>query len=225
MKTSLVIHGHFYQPPRENPWTDTVERETGAHPFHDWNERIHSECYRANAFARILDRYNRVESIINNYEGINFNFGPTLLTWLERYHTKTYARILEADRESMKHRGGHGNAIAQGYNHAILPLCNDRDRRTQIRWGIEDFRFRFKRDPESLWLPETACDDATLSALIDEGLAYVILSPYQAERVRPIGGQDWRVVAGGNIDTSIPYKYFHRDGSGRGIAVFFYNGG
>lgn len=224
MKTSLVIHGHFYQPPRENPWTDTVERETGAYPFHDWNERIHYECYRANAFARISDRYNRVESIVNNYTGISFNFGPTLLTWLERYHPKTYERILEADRESASERNGHGNAIAQGYNHAILPLCNERDRRTQIRWGLEDFRFRFKRDPESLWLPETACDDATLGALIDEGLAYVILSPFQAERVRPLGGQEWHSVTDGNIDTTIPYRYFHRDGSGRSIAIFFYNG-
>ncbi|HEY0321286.1 MAG TPA: DUF3536 domain-containing protein [Pyrinomonadaceae bacterium] len=225
MKASLVIHGHFYQPPRENPWTDTVEREAGAQPFHDWNERIHYECYRANAFARISDRYNRVESIVNNYARINFNFGPTLLTWLEHHHPKTYERILEADRESIHHRSGHGNAIAQGYNHAILPLCNERDRRTQIRWGIEDFRFRFKRDPESLWLPETACDDATLGALIDEGLAYVILSPTQAERVRPIDGDEWRSVTDGNIDTSIPYRYFHRDGTGRSIAVFFYHGG
>lgn len=224
MKASLVIHGHFYQPPRENPWTDTVEREAGAHPFHDWNERIHHECYRANAFARISDRYNRVESIVNNYEGLSFNFGPTLLTWLERQHPTTYERILEADRESIRKRSGHGNAIAQGYNHAILPLCNERDRRTQIRWGIEDFRYRFKRDPESLWLPETACDNATLGALIDEGLAYVILSPFQAERVRPIGSTDWRSVKDGNIDASIPYRYFHRDGTGRSIAIFFYNG-
>jgi alpha-amylase/alpha-mannosidase (GH57 family) len=225
MKTSLVIHGHFYQPPRENPWTDTVEREPGAEPYHDWNERIHYECYRANAFARVSDRYNRVEAIVNNYEGINFNFGPTLLTWLERYHPKTYERILEADRESLRSRYGHGNAIAQGYNHAILPLCNERDRRTQIRWGIEDFRFRFKREPESLWLPETACDDATLGSLIDEELSYVILSPYQAARVRPVGTDEWRSSEDGNIDTSIPYRYFHRDGSGRSIAVFFYHGG
>jgi alpha-amylase/alpha-mannosidase (GH57 family) len=224
METSLVIHGHFYQPPRENPWTDTVEREPGAEPYHDWNERIHYECYRANAFARISDRYNRVEAIINNYARINFNFGPTLLTWLERHHPKTYERVLEADRESMMARGGHGNAIAQGYNHAILPLCNERDRRTQIRWGLEDFRFRFKRDPESLWLPETACDDATLGALIDEGLSYVILSPFQAARVRRIGGAEWKIATDGNVDTSIPYRYFHRDGSGRSIAVFFYNG-
>jgi alpha-amylase/alpha-mannosidase (GH57 family) len=225
-ETSLVIHGHFYQPPRENPWTDTVEREAGAHPFHDWNERIHYECYRANAFARISDRYNRVEAILNNYRGISFNFGPTLLTWLEHHHPKTYERILEADRESLRLRSGHGNAIAQSYNHTILPLSTERDRRTQIRWGIEDFRFRFKRDPESLWLPETACDDATLGALIDERLAYVILSPYQAERVRPVGGDaEWRSVTGGNIDTSIPYRYFHRDGSGRSISIFFYHSG
>ncbi len=224
MKTALVIHGHFYQPPRENPWTDTVDREPGAHPFHDWNERIHQECYRANAYARIADRYNRVEAIVNNYTDLSFNFGPTLLTWLERHHAQTYQRILEADRESVRKRSGHGNAIAQGYNHAILPLCNGRDRRTQIRWGIEDFRYRFKREPESLWLPETAADDATLGDLIEAGLRYVILSPHQAERMRPIGSHDWFDVSKGTIDTNMPYQYFHRDGSGRSISIFFYDG-
>src|SRR5437868_2682872 len=126
MSASLIIHGHFYQPPRENPWTGEVDREPGAAPYHDWNERIHSECYRANAYARIVDQYNRVESIVNNYTRMSFNFGPTLLTWLERHHPETYARIIEADRESVEQRGGHGNAIAQGYNHAILPLSNER---------------------------------------------------------------------------------------------------
>ncbi len=224
MSASLIIHGHFYQPPRENPWTGEVDREPGAAPYHDWNERIHSECYRANAYARIVDQYNRVESIVNSYTLMSFNFGPTLLSWIEKHHTETYARIIEADRESVERRGGHGNAIAQGYNHAILPLCSERDRCTQIRWGIEDFRHRFGREPESLWLPETACNDETLGALIDEGLKFVILSPHQAERVRPVGEDEWREVSEDKIDSSVPYLYFHRDGSGRSIAIFFYDG-
>lgn len=224
MTTALVIHGHFYQPPRENPWTGLVEREPGAHPFHDWNERIHAECYRPNGHARVVDAYGRVERIVNNYANLSFNFGPTLLSWLERRHPESYARVLEADRESARARGGHGNAIAQGYHHAILPLCNERDRRTQVRWGVADFRRRFGREPESLWLPETACDRATLDTLVEEGLRYVILSPYQAARVRAVGSDAWVPVAGGGVDTSVPYKYFHSDGRGRSVAVFFYDG-
>jgi alpha-amylase/alpha-mannosidase (GH57 family) len=242
MTTALVIHGHFYQPPRENPWTELVEREPGAEPFHDWNERIHAECYRPNGYARIVDSYGRVERIVNNYTNLSFNFGPTLLHWLERHHPETYARIIESDRSSARAHSGHGNAIAQGYNHAILPLCNERDRRTQIRWGAADFRLRFGRSPESLWLPETACNHRTLDALIEEGLRYVILSPYQAARVRPLRGDAgekvdaeegddagagagrWRAVRGGAVDTTAPYKYLHRDNSGRSIAVFFYDG-
>lgn len=223
-KTALVVHGHFYQPPRENPWTGTIERQPGARPFENWNERIHSECYRPNAYARVVDAYDRVERIVNNYEQISFNFGPTLFNWLERHHPETYARVIEADRASARARGGHGNAVAQGYHHAILPLCNERDRRTEIRWGVADFRRRFGREPESLWLPETACDDATLGALIDENLRYVILSPFQAERVRPAGAQVWQSVTGETIDTTIPYRYYHRDNSGRSITIFFYEG-
>ncbi|HEX9917762.1 MAG TPA: DUF3536 domain-containing protein [Pyrinomonadaceae bacterium] len=223
--TALVIHGHFYQPPRENPWIDHIEHQPSAHPFSNWNERITSECYRPNAFARIVDNYGRVERIVNNYSLINFNFGPTLLAWLERFHPATYARILEADRLSMQRRGGHGNAIAQGYHHAILPLCNERDRRTEIRWGLADFRQRFGREPESLWLPETACNDATLGSLIDEGLKYVILSPYQAERVRMSGSEIWLSVIDGQLDTTVPYRYMHTDGSGRSLTIFFYDGG
>ena len=223
MTTALVIHGHFYQPPRENPWTELVEREACAAPFRDWNERIHAECYRPNAFARIGDTHGRVERIVNNYERLSFNFGPTLLNWLERYQPETYARIIEADRASARRYSGHGNAIAQGYNHSILPLCNERDRRTQIRWGLADFRRRYKRGAESLWLPETACDDATLDALVEEGLRYVVLSPQQAAAVRPAGSDAWADVSDGSIDTTVPYKYLHRDGSGRSIAIFFYN--
>ena len=182
-RTALIVHGHFYQPPREKPWTGSVERQAGARPFDNWHERVHAESYRPNAFARVLDQYGRIERVVNNYSLINFNFGPTLCHWLERQHPETYARVLEADRESVGARGGHGNAIAQGYHHAILPLCNDRDLLTEIRWGLEDFRRRFGREPASLWLPETACDRATLDTLIEEGLRYVILSPFQAARV------------------------------------------
>lgn len=220
---SIIIHGHFYQPPRENPWTGAVDRERSALPFHDWNERINAECYRPNAYARITDNRGSIERIVNNYSSISFNFGPTLLNWLERVHPDTYARILEADRESLRNHQGHGNAIAQGYNHAILPLCNARDRNTQIQWGIADFHHRFGRFPESLWLPETACNDATLGAMIDYGLLYVILSPTQAERVRPLDAREWQDVSDGSIDPRRPYRYFHRDRSGRSIAVFFYD--
>jgi alpha-amylase/alpha-mannosidase (GH57 family) len=207
--TALIIHGHFYQPPRENPWTGEVEREISAAPYHDWNERIHDECYAPNAAA-------------NNYANISFNFGPTLLAWLERAHPETYQHVLAADRESAATRGGHGNAIAQAYGHAILPLCNERDRLTQVVWGVADFRFRFGREPEALWLPETAANDATLALLIDQGLRYVILGPDQAKRAR--AGDEWVDVSGGKVDTTKPYRFEHPDGSGRSIAIFFYHG-
>ena len=207
---SLIIHGHFYQPPRENPWTGIIEEQPSAAPFHDWNERIHFECYRPNAFVRLSDT-GADERFVNNYELISFNFGPTLLSWLEQNHSYTYERIRSADRLSALRHNGHGNAIAQAYGHAILPLCNDRDLRTQIRWGLADFRHRFGHEAESLWLPETACNDRVMSALIDEGLRYVILAPHQA-------------AAGATIDTSIPYRYTHRDRPNKSIAVFFYDG-
>ncbi len=205
MPTELVIHGHFYQPPRENPWTGTIENEPGAHPFHNWNERVHQECYRANAFARIVETDGRLKRIVNNYDNISFNFGPTLLTWLEWADPDAYQRILEADRQSVARRGGHGNAIAQGYNHSILPLCNARDRQTQILWGLSDFRFRFARESEGFWLPETGCNHATLDALIDAGVKFTILSPYQASRVRELGSSKWNEVDdGGSVDPGVP---------------------
>jgi len=227
---ALIVHGHFYQPPRENPWTGQVETEISAAPFHDWNERIHFECYRANAFVRAGEPGPH-ERFINNYSHISFNFGPTLLSWLEQHHAYTYARIQEADRESALHRQGHGNAIAQAYGHAILPLCNERDLRTQIRWGIADFRHRFEREPEALWLPETACNDDVMRSLIDEGLRYVILAPHQARRVR-IPGTDgggesageWHEVNENTIDTSIAYRYLAGVSEKQSIAVFFYDG-
>jgi alpha-amylase/alpha-mannosidase (GH57 family) len=222
--TELVIHGHFYQPPRENPWTGCVERDPAVRPYHDWNERIYHECYRPNAFARIFDSYGRVERIVNNFERISFDAGPTLLAWLEGHDRVTYDRILEADRKSVARNAGHGNAIAHTWNHAILPLMSERDRVTEVRWGLADFRRRFGREPEAMWLPETACDDKTLGTLIDEGLLFAILSPYQAARVRDLAGGEWQSVHDGSIDTGVGYEYFHRDGSGRSIALFFYDG-
>jgi alpha-amylase/alpha-mannosidase (GH57 family) len=226
MSQPMAIHGHFYQPPRENPWTEYIDGEPSAAPYPDWNARILAECYRPNAFARIVDAYGRVERIVNNYRNISFNFGPTLLSWLEAHDAVTYRRLQLADKQSAERHGGHGNAIAQAYNHAILPLCNERDRLTQIRWGLADFRLRFGREPEAMWLPETACNDNVLGSLIDEGLRFTVLSPYQAERVRPLGAGDdaWKSVADGTVETGRPYRYFHRDGSGRSLALFFYDG-
>ena len=235
---ALIIHGHFYQPPRENPWTGIVESEPSAAPFHDWNERIHSESYQPNAFARITDSETVSERVVNNYAKISFNFGPTLLSWLEHNHADTYARIIAADRESALKHGGHGNGIAQAYGHAILPLCNERDLRTQIRWGLADFRYRFGRDAEAMWLPETACNHRVLNALIEEGLRFVILAPHQAARVRPsyrtrsgsdgVSSEDlsseWRNMDEQSVDTSIAYRASHRDSTERSISVFFYEG-
>lgn len=220
---SIVIHGHFYQPPRENPWTLNVEREASAQPFHDWNERIFRECYRANTYARVFDDQGLVESIINNFEYLSFNLGPTLLNWMCREHPITYAHIIGADHVS-KARLGFGNAIAQGYNHMILPLANKRDCLTQIRWSKADFAYRFSRETEGFWLPETAANHGTLDALIDENIQFTILSPYQAERVRKIGEETWQDASGGKVDASMAYLYRHSDGSNRSLAVFFYDG-
>jgi len=217
--TDLIIHGHFYQPPRENPWTGIIEQQSGASPFHDWNERIHAECYWPNAFVQ-----SGSEESINNYNNISFNFGPTLLSWLQTHHPGTYQKILDADKQSAKIRNGHGNAIAQAYGHAILPLCNDRDRLTQVLWGVADFRYRFDREPESLWLPESACNAQTLDLLIEQGLRYVILAPGQAKRFRAPAGE-WRNVAEYGIDSSLAYRYRHRTQRSRSLAVFFYFGG
>jgi alpha-amylase/alpha-mannosidase (GH57 family) len=215
----LCLHGHFYQPPRENPWIEEVEVQDSAEPFHDWNERIAAECYAPNGAARIKNPADRIVDIVNSYLHLSFNFGPTLLAWLERRRPDVYALVLEADRASILRRG-HGNALAQGYNHAILPLCSPRDRRTQIRWGIRDFRRRFQREPEGFWLPETAADSATLAALAEEGIRFTILSPYQARRVCPPGGE-WIDASGARFDPTRPYRA--RLGS-REITLFFYDG-
>ncbi|HVP78749.1 MAG TPA: DUF3536 domain-containing protein [Thermodesulfobacteriota bacterium] len=229
MKDAFVaIHGHFYQPPRENPWLEIIETEESAHPFHDWNERIALECYRPNAHARVLDGKGKILEIINNYSSISFNFGPTLLPWLERRFPSVYEKILEADKEGLR-RFGHGNAIAQVYNHIIMPLANDRDKETEVLWGMADFEKRFHRKPEALWLPETAVNYATLRTLVKHGMRYLILSPFQASRARSFGGKKWADVSQGRIDTTRPYRCFMRDASGKKlldqfIDIFFYNG-
>ncbi len=208
----VTVHGHFYQPPRENPYLDAIERQPSAAPFHNWNERIHHECYRPNAFARVLNDRGDIVKIVNNYEYLSFNIGPTLMSWIERHDVEVYQRILEADRKSCERLNGHGNAIAQVYNHIILPLANDRDKRTQIRWGREDFRFHFGRDPEGMWLAETAVDYATVEALIAEGIKFIILAPSQAQRCRPLDPSDadlsWNEVGGSQIDATRPYRCF-----------------
>ena len=220
MKRYICIHGHFYQPPRENPWLESIERQDSAAPFHDWNERIGAECYRPNARARRLDADGWLEAIANNYASMSFNFGPTLLSWLEDHAPNVYEHIIEADRRSIERFNGHGSALAQPYNHMIMPLANDRDRRTQVIWGIEDFRRRFGRDPEGMWLPETAVDTPSLETLAEHGIAFTILAPNQCARVRAIDADKWRDV-GGAVDPSRPYLV--RLPSGRTITVFYYD--
>jgi len=167
MDRYICIHGHFYQPPRENPWLEAIELQDSAYPYHDWNERITAECYAANAASRILDGHGRIEKIVNNYSRISFNFGPTLLSWLHTESPRLYGAILRADRESQARFSGHGSALAQAYNHIIMPLASPRDKRTQVAWGIRDFQARFARVPEGMWLPETAVDIDTLEALAE----------------------------------------------------------
>ncbi|MDO9507931.1 MAG: DUF3536 domain-containing protein [Thermovirgaceae bacterium] len=217
----VCIHGHFYQPPRENPWTGTVDLQESAAPFHDWNERVTAECYEPNAAARILDGAGNVRSIRNNYSMISFNFGPTLLSWMERERPDVYASILRADAESRGRFLGHGGAIAQGYNHVIMPLANSRDKKTQVIWGIRDFRFRFGRDPEGMWLPEMAVDIETLEIMAAEGIDFTILASHQALSYRETCG-DWIDLPGGVIDTTVPYWCMLPSGSR--IAIFFYDG-
>jgi alpha-amylase/alpha-mannosidase (GH57 family) len=240
----ITIHGHFYQPPRENPWLETVETQDSAAPYHDWNERITAECYAPNGAARIVNGDNQIIRIINNYSRISFNFGPTLLSWLEENAPRAYKHILEADRRSRLRFGGHGSAMAQVYNHIIMPLANTRDRVTQIRWGIADFEARFHRKPEGMWLAETAVDSETLELLAENGILFTVLAPGQCARVRPLEEKPkrkakpdkdtaeaarsaapagWHETHHASVDTTRAYRV--RLKSGRGIAIFFYDGG
>ncbi|HWR36516.1 MAG TPA: DUF3536 domain-containing protein [Clostridia bacterium] len=222
MDRYLCIHCHFYQPPRENPWLEAVELQDSAAPYHDWNERITAECYAPNSAARILDGKGRIRRIINNYANISFNFGPTLLSWLEEKAPDTYEAILRADDDSKKRLSGHGNALAQAYNHMILPLSSRHDKYTQALWGIRDFEHRFRRPPEGMWLPETAADTESLEVLADLGIKFTILAPHQGRQVEKLGTARRRNVEGGKIDPTQAYACLLP--SGRTITLFFYDG-
>jgi alpha-amylase/alpha-mannosidase (GH57 family) len=223
MDRFLCLHLHFYQPPRENPWLGEIEHQESAYPFHDWNERINMECYRSNGSSRILDSEGRVIDLANNYSRVSFNFGPTLLSWMEEKDPSTYERILEGDRRSLELFGGHGNAIAQAYNHVIMPLASRRDKETQVIWGLRDFEKRFRREAESMWLPETAVDLETLEIMSAHGLKFVILAPRQAKAIRSLERDEpWRDVSGEKVDPRKPYVV--RLPSGRSIVAFFYDG-
>jgi alpha-amylase/alpha-mannosidase (GH57 family) len=221
MKRYLCLHAHFYQPPRENPWLEAIELQDSAFPYHDWNERITAECYAPNATARCLDGEGRIVDIVNNYSRISFNFGPTLLAWMQEKSPDVLAAIVAADAESRRRFSGHGSALAQAYNHMILPLSNARDKRTQVIWGMRDFEHRFGHRPEGMWLPETAADTPSLEVLAELGIRFTILSPFQASRVRSLKGGPWTNVNGGRVDPSRAYRI--KLPSKRGITVFFYD--
>jgi alpha-amylase/alpha-mannosidase (GH57 family) len=216
------VHGHFYQPPRENPWLETVEVEDSAAPYHDWNERISAECYAPNSASRITNRKGEIVRIMNNYARMSFNFGPTLLKWMADKTPRTYRTILDADRASAQRYGGHGSAIAQVYNHIILPLASRRDAVTQIRWGTADFEHRFGRRPEGMWLAETAVNRGVLDMMAAEGIKFTILAPHQCARIRQFATDNWLPTPNATVDPTHPYLV--KLDEGRSIAVFFYDG-
>lgn len=220
----LTVHGHFYQPPRENPWLESIELQDSASPFHDWNERINRECYNPNSVAKIVDNKNRILDVVNNYEYMSFNYGPTLLSWMEEYAPLAYERVIKADIVSVQEHDGHGNAIAQVYNHMIMPLANEQDKQTQVIWGIKDFETRFGRKPEGMWLAETAADDDTLRVLAENGIKFTVLSPYQALKCKEIANSEWQDVSWGNIDPARAYRYYIKSAPGKYIDLFFYDG-
>ena len=238
-KCFVCIHGHFYQPPRENPWLETVETQDTAAPYHDWNERICAECYAPNGAARVVNAKNQITRIVNNYARISFDFGPTLLSWLKEYASRTYGMILSGESRSRKRYRGHSSAMAQAYNHMILPLASMRDRVTQIRWGMADYESSFGAPPEGMWLPETAADTDTLELMAQHGIRFTVLAPHQCKRIRPLKGEakkgdadqtkavekkeaEWTDTPNATVDTTHPYLV--RFASGASIAVFFYNG-
>jgi alpha-amylase/alpha-mannosidase (GH57 family) len=218
----VCIHGHFYQPPRENPYLEAIELQDSAYPYHDWNERITAECYAPNAASRIVDAENRIVKLVNNYAHISFNFGPTLLSWMKELAPSVHAAVVEADKTSRQHFSGHGSALAQGYNHMIFPLANRRDKVTQVKWGIADFESRFGRKPEGMWLPETAVDTETLEVLAEHGIQFTILAPRQAKRVRSKRSGRYHDVSGSRIDPAHPY--LAKLPSKKRLNLFFYDG-
>lgn len=222
MDKYICIHGHFYQPPRENPWTGEIEKQESAAPYHDWNERITAECYQPNSRCEIFGSDGVKIKDQSNYAYTSFNFGPTLLSWMARNNKEMYKAILDADAESIKNFNGHGSAIAQVYNHIIMPLANHRDKETQIIWGIKDFEYRFKRKPLGMWLAETAVDTETLELLAEHNIQFTILAPRQAKQIRKIGEENWHSVAYEKID---PFRaYLYKLPSGNSIHLFFYDG-
>src|SRR5579863_952078 len=222
-KRFVCIHGHFYQPPRENPWLETVETQDSAAPYHDWNERICAECYATNGAARILNVKNQITRIVNNYSRISFDFGPTLMSWLKENAPRTYRMLLDGERRSRKNFRGHSSAMAQVYNHIIMPLANRRDRITQIRWGIADYVQHFGVQPEGMWLSETAADSESLELMAQSGIRFTVLAPHQCKRVRSLKeGSAWSDTPDASVDTTHPYLV--RFPSGASIAVFFYDG-
>jgi len=226
-KRYICIHGHFYQPPRENPWLETVETQDSAAPYHDWNERICAECYAPNGAARIVNVKNKIMRIVNNYARMSFNYGPTLLSWLKENAPRTYRMILDGEQRSRKTFGGHSSAMAQVYNHIIIPLASQRDRVTQIRWGIADYEHHYGTPPEGMWLAETAADTESLELLAQHGVKFTLLAPHQCKRFRPLqdatkDSAGWTDTPGATVDTTRPYVV--RFASGVSIAVFFYNG-
>ena len=222
MDNYICIHGHFYQPPRENAWLEYVEMQDSAYPYHDWNERVTDECYAPNTASRILDGEGYITRIVNNYTNISFNFGPTLLSWLKDKSLDTYQAILDADRASQQNFSGHGSAMAQVYNHMIMPLANRQDKYTQVTWGIKDFEYRFGRKPEGMWLTETAVDLETLDIMAERGIKFTVLAPHQAKRIRLKNTEAWENVPNASIDPTMPYEVDLT--TGRKIAIFFYNG-
>lgn len=222
MERFICIHGHFYQPPRENPWLEEIEVQDSAYPYHDWNERVNAECYAPNSASRLLDGEGRIVDIVNNYSRISFNFGPTLLSWMQAHSPEIYKAVLDADKQSIEWRSGHGSALAQAYNHLIMPLADSRDKRTQIRWGIRDFEHRYNRSPEGMWLPETAVDIEALDIMAEYGITFTILAPHQVSKVRKIGTSKWKDVSGGQIDPSRAYLCVLP--SGRRMNLFLYDG-
>jgi alpha-amylase/alpha-mannosidase (GH57 family) len=217
----VCVHGHFYQPPRENPWLEAIELQDSAYPYHDWNERITAECYGPNAHSRVLDADGRIGKIQSNYARMSFNIGPTLLKWLQDEQPEVYLAIIDSDRESITRFSGHGSAMGQAYSHMILPLANSRDKYTQVSWGIADFEKRFSRRPEGMWLPETAVDLESLDIMAGLGIRFTILEPGQAKRIKGQTSRGWTDVGGGNIDPS--RAYFVRLPSGRRMNLFFYD--
>ncbi|HEX7561320.1 MAG TPA: hypothetical protein VF347_03930, partial [Candidatus Humimicrobiaceae bacterium] len=225
MNRYICIHGHFYQPQRANPWLETIELQEEAYPWHDWNEKINAECYMVNGGAHLLDSQNKLIKILNNYSKISFNFGPTLLSWIKKHDRKTYTSIINADIAGRSNFSGHGNAIAQIYNHVIMPLASKQDKIIEVAWAVSDFEANFGRKPEGIWLSETAVDTETLEILADFGIKFTILSPNQAKQIRKITknpeNTQWFDVSDGSINTRMPY--ICRLPNDSSIGIFFYD--